>query len=159
MKVQEKMKIGIFQPNINHYSSIDSKLTKLEAILKQNDLDLLVFAGWNIIVTPEFINSYKKIINLHPALSNSFVGMNCVRKAYDAYQRGEIKYTGSMVHEVSEELDRGKVLQEVNVPIYENDSLGILEVYYKDELLDKYNFNDFKDEIYPNKQLYNEIQE
>jgi predicted amidohydrolase len=36
------MKIGIFQPNINHYSSIDSKLTKLEAILKQNDLELLV---------------------------------------------------------------------------------------------------------------------
>ena len=42
MKAQEKMKIGIFQPNINHYSSIDSKLAKLEAILKQNDLDLIV---------------------------------------------------------------------------------------------------------------------
>ena len=42
MKVQEKMKIGIFQPNINHYSSIDSKFTKIETILKQNDLDLLV---------------------------------------------------------------------------------------------------------------------
>ena len=41
-KAQEKMKIGIFQPNINHYSSIDSKLTKIETILKQNDLDLLV---------------------------------------------------------------------------------------------------------------------
>ena len=42
MKVQEKMKIGIFQPNINHYPSIDSKLTKLEEILNQHDLDLLV---------------------------------------------------------------------------------------------------------------------
>ena len=42
MKAQEKMKIGIFQPNINNYSSIDSKLAKLEDILKQNDLDLMV---------------------------------------------------------------------------------------------------------------------
>lgn len=42
MEAQEKMKIGIFQPNINHYSSIDSKLKKLEEILQQNDLDLLV---------------------------------------------------------------------------------------------------------------------
>ena len=37
----EKMKIGIFQPNINHYPSIDNKLAKLE-ILNQYDLDLLV---------------------------------------------------------------------------------------------------------------------
>ena len=36
------MKIGIFQPNINHYSTIDSKLSKLEEILKRYDLDLLV---------------------------------------------------------------------------------------------------------------------
>ena len=36
------MKIGIFQPNINHYSGIDNKLKKLEEILQQNDLDLLV---------------------------------------------------------------------------------------------------------------------
>ena len=42
MKVQEKMKIGIFQPNINHYPSIDDKLIKLEEILNQHDLDLLV---------------------------------------------------------------------------------------------------------------------
>ena len=42
MKAQEKMKIGIFQPNINNYTSIESKLIKLEAILKQNVLDLLV---------------------------------------------------------------------------------------------------------------------
>jgi Predicted amidohydrolase len=36
------MKIGIFQPNINNYPSIDSKLKKLEEILNQHDLDLLV---------------------------------------------------------------------------------------------------------------------
>ena len=30
MKVQEKMKIGIFQPNINHYPSIENKLTNLK---------------------------------------------------------------------------------------------------------------------------------
>lgn len=42
MKVREKMKIGIFQPNINNYPSIDSKLKKLEEILNQHDLDLLV---------------------------------------------------------------------------------------------------------------------
>ena len=84
-------------------------LDEVSNILRTYSLDLLVFAGWNVIVTENFINSFRKIINLHPALSNSFTGMNCVRKAYDAYQRGEISYTGSMVHEVSENLDRGAV--------------------------------------------------
>ena len=42
MKVQEKMKIGIFQPNINNHPNIDSKLIKLEEILNHHDLDLLV---------------------------------------------------------------------------------------------------------------------
>ena len=42
MKAREKMKIGIFQPNIYNYPSIKSKLTKLEEILIQHDLDLLV---------------------------------------------------------------------------------------------------------------------
>ena len=109
----------------------ENYLDEVTNLLKYYNLDLLVFAGWNVIVTPTFINNYKKIINLHPALSNSFIGMNCVRKAYDAYQRGEIKYTGSMVHEVSDNLDRGKVLQEVNVPIYENDSYEMLETRLK----------------------------
>ena len=36
------MKIGIFQPNINNHPNIDSKLIKLEEILNQHDLDLLV---------------------------------------------------------------------------------------------------------------------
>ena len=61
MKVQEKMKIGIFQPNINHYPNIDNKLIKLEEILNQHDLDLLVLPELflSFYLSKEKVSQYK----------------------------------------------------------------------------------------------------
>ena len=95
--------------------------------LKGFNVDLVVLAGWFYIVSDTFISAFRNIINLHPALPNSFTGMNCVKKAYDAFVRNEIQWTGSMVHEVTGELDRGKVYQSIKVPILESDTLESLE--------------------------------
>ena len=88
---------------------------------------MVVLAGWFYIVSDTFISGFSNIINLHPALPNSFTGMNCVKKAYDAFVKNEIQCTGSMVHEVSSELDRGHVYQSIKVPILESDTLESLE--------------------------------
>lgn len=95
--------------------------------LKQFNVDLLVLAGFNFIVSQRFIDSFDNVINLHPALYDTFIGWDCARKAYDAYQRNEITHTGSMVHEVIEELDKGKVIRDILVPIYPEDSYEDLE--------------------------------
>ena len=100
-------------------------------LLKLNDVDFVVLAGWNHIVSEDFIKTFKYVINLHPALPNSFVGQNCIKQAYDAYQRGEIKHTGSMVHHVTTNLDRGEVISSVNVPIYKSDTYETLETRQK----------------------------
>ena len=100
-------------------------------LLKLNDVDFVVLAGWNHIVGEKFIKTFKYVINLHPALPNSFVGQNCIKQAYDAYQRGEIKHTGSMVHHVTTNLDRGEVISSVNVPIYKSDTYETLETRQK----------------------------
>ena len=95
--------------------------------LKGFNVDLVVLAGWFYIVSDTFISAFRNVINLHPALPNSFTGMNCVKKAYDTFVRNEIQWTGSMVHEVTGELDRGKVYQSIKVPILESDTLESLE--------------------------------
>ena len=92
---------------------------------------MVVLVGWNHIVSEKFINSFKNVINLHPALPNSFVGQNCIKEAYNAYQRGEIKHTGSMVHYVTNKLDRGEVVSFVEVPIYGSDTYEMLETRQK----------------------------
>lgn len=100
-------------------------------LLKLNDVDFVVLAGWNHIVGEDFVKTFKYVINLHPALPNSFVGQNCIKQAFDSYIRGEIKYTGSMVHHVTTTLDRGEVISSVKVPIYSSDTYGLLETRQK----------------------------
>ena len=100
--------------------------------LNRFDLDLVVLAGWFYIVSDIFISNFSNVINLHPALPNSFIGSECISKAFEAYQRNEINYTGSMVHEVTSDLDRGPVYKSIKVPIYDSDTLDVLEARVKE---------------------------
>ena len=100
--------------------------------LQAFNIDLVVLAGWNHVVSAEFINAFNRnVINLHPSLPNTFVGMDCIRRAYEAYQRNEITHTGSMVHYVDEGIDTGKVISTIEIPIYDNDTYEDLETRQK----------------------------
>lgn len=80
--------------------------------------DLIVLAGWLIILTSEFIDSFKgKIINLHPALPGQFDGLNSIKRAYRAHLEEGLRVTGVMVHEVVPKIDSGRVIVSEEVPI------------------------------------------
>lgn len=98
----------------------DSDLTRE---MHQHKPDLIVLAGWMHVLNKYFLNSFKNTINLHPALPGSFTGTNCIEKAYNAFKTGAIKETGSMVHYVIPEVDRGEVIEQVKIPIYSTDNL------------------------------------
>ena len=120
---------GVSMENINYsdYACREDFEKRLHYHLLTLRPDLVVLAGWDLIVSSSLINSFKNIINLHPALPNTFKGMGCIRKAYDAYQRGEITHTGSMIHKVVEEVDSGEVISSIIVNILPSDSLEDLE--------------------------------
>lgn len=105
----------------------DLYLSNLTSLYKYYNSRLYLFLGWNMIVNESFITNSPRILNLHPSLPNSFVGNNCIKKAFEAFQRGEIYVTGSMVHEVTPNLDRGKVLNYSKVLINDSDTLNELE--------------------------------
>ena len=100
---------------------------RLINITKKYKNDLIVLAGWMHIVNNSFIYSFKNIINIHPALPDTFIGVNCIKKAYDAFQKGEIKYTGSTIHKVTSILDRGEIIDTIDIPIYNHDTYEDLE--------------------------------
>jgi formyltetrahydrofolate-dependent phosphoribosylglycinamide formyltransferase len=91
--------------------------------------DYVVLAGWMRILTSAFLDHFPgRVINLHPALPDTFPGIHAIERAYNAYQRGEIKHTGVMVHLVPNEgVDNGPVLATEIVPIHPNDILASLE--------------------------------
>jgi len=104
----------------------DARLAEL-VITKQPDY--IVLAGWMRILTSAFLGHFpNRVINLHPALPDTFPGTHAIERAFEAYQRGEIDHTGVMVHLVPDEgVDDGPVLATEIVPINKDDSLETLE--------------------------------
>jgi phosphoribosylglycinamide formyltransferase-1 len=91
--------------------------------------DYIILAGWMRILTSSFLNHFpNRVVNLHPALPNTFPGTHAIERAYEAYQHGEIDHTGIMVHLVPDEgVDNGPVLATEIVPINKDDTLETLE--------------------------------
>jgi len=94
------------------------------------ETDYILFLGWNFVVSNNFIDKLKvKILNLHPALPNKYVGTgkHCIESALRDSQTNGLKFTGSMIHEVTHVLDRGKVLNSIKVPIEQTDNFETLQ--------------------------------
>lgn len=93
--------------------------------------DVIVCAGWMHILTPEFLNPVTeagiKVINLHPALPGEFSGAGAIERAWEAGNKGEIKRTGVMIHEVIAEVDAGDAIVTQEVPLKEGETLDDLE--------------------------------
>jgi formyltetrahydrofolate-dependent phosphoribosylglycinamide formyltransferase len=92
--------------------------------------DYIILAGWMRILSSSFLSSFpNKVINLHPALPDTFPGTHAIERAFETYQRGEIDHTGVMVHLVPDEgVDNGPVLATEIVSINKEDTLESLEI-------------------------------
>jgi len=111
--------------NSGDRSAYDAELAGLVAGYSP---DLIVLAGWMLILGPEFLRHFPhKVINLHPALPGLFPGTNAIQRAHAAFQAGAVKHTGVMVHRVVAEVDAGPVIVTEPVPIFPEDSINDLE--------------------------------
>jgi len=91
--------------------------------------DWVILAGWMRLLSAPFLDRFPDhVVNLHPALPGTFPGTDAIIRAFEAYQRKEIQYTGVMVHLVPDEgVDNGPLLAQEMVPIYPDDTLEMLE--------------------------------
>ena len=84
---------------------------------------LIVLAGYMRIVSRKFIEAFEgRIINLHPSLLPSFIGMDGIKQAYDH----GVKVTGCTVHWVTPDLDAGPIIDQKEVRIEDGDTLEML---------------------------------
>jgi len=100
---------------------------ELAEIIKQEQPDFIILAGWMRLLSNHFLKHFSnQVINLHPALPHTFPGINSITRAFEAYQRNEIKQTGIMIHFVPDEgIDDGPVIATEIVPIFPEDNLEI----------------------------------
>lgn len=89
--------------------------------------DLVVLAGWNRLLTTNFV-AHHTTINLHPAKPGTFAGLGAIAKAYAAWQEGRIDHGGVMVHYVPDEgIDNGPTIDWRPVPFESGDTLADYE--------------------------------
>jgi phosphoribosylglycinamide formyltransferase-1 len=96
--------------------------------------DYVILAGWMRILSSSFLSLFpNRVINLHPALPEMFPGTHAIERAFEAYQRGDIKHTGVMVHLVPDEgVDNGPVLGQQEIYFRADESLERFEARVHD---------------------------
>lgn len=119
---------AIHLPKLESESRSDYDARLAEDILTYAP-NYIVLAGWMRILTSTFLNHFpNRVINIHPALPNTFPGTHAIEKAYEAYQRGEITQTGVMIHLVPDEgIDDGPLLAKQEINFIQNESLEDFE--------------------------------
>ncbi len=102
---------------------------ELAELVKSFQPDFVFLLGWMRILSNNFIQHFdKKIINLHPALPNTFAGTHAIQDQFEAFNAGKITNCGIMTHFVPDEgVDSGPVILTKAVPISVNDSLEEFE--------------------------------
>jgi formyltetrahydrofolate-dependent phosphoribosylglycinamide formyltransferase len=92
--------------------------------LIESNIELIVLNGYMRILTPEFVKKWKgRLINIHPSLLPKYPGANAQRDALD----DGAKITGCTVHLVDEGVDTGEILAQSEVPIFDGDTIEILQ--------------------------------
>ena len=102
---------------------------KLLETLKERDIDLVVLAGYLVVVPPCVIQEYEnRIINIHPSLIPSFCGTGCygLHVHEKALARG-VKVSGATVHVVDEGPDTGPIILQKPVMVQQGDTPEILQ--------------------------------
>jgi formyltetrahydrofolate deformylase len=82
---------------------------KVENLLREQQIDLVVLARYMQILSPRFLDCYRQpIINIHHSFLPAFAGASPYSKAYE---RG-VKIIGATAHYVTAELDAGPILNQ-----------------------------------------------
>jgi phosphoribosylglycinamide formyltransferase-1 len=93
-------------------------------ILREENVDLVVLAGFMRILGAVFLAAYpRRIINIHPSLLPKHRGSNAAAQALTA---GD-KVTGCTVHYVDEGVDTGKIIAQREVPVQPGDTAESLQ--------------------------------
>ena len=97
--------------------------------LKKHDIDLVVLAGYLVIVPVKMIHEYRnRIINIHPSLIPAHCGMGYYGlKVHESVLATGNKVTGATVHFVDEVLDNGPIILQKAVMIEEGDTPEVLQ--------------------------------
>lgn len=111
------------------YPDAHAQEEALIGLLEENDIDLIVLAGFLLILSERFTQRFEgRIINIHPSLIPSFCGEGMYGlKVHEAALAAGVKLTGATVHFVNEIPDGGEIIAQKAVEVREGDTPEVLQ--------------------------------
>lgn len=102
--------------------------TIVRDILKKENIDWIVLAGFLWLVTPNIIRDFpNRIINIHPALLPLFGGKGMYgMRVHEAVVASQEKESGITIHFVNEQFDSGEIIFQKRIPVEKTDTAGSL---------------------------------
>ncbi len=96
-----------------NFSTREELDDKIKEILDSYGIDLVVLAGYMLLLKGKKLLGSYQIINIHPALLPSFPGVDAQKQAFDY----GVKVSGVTIHFVDESLDAGPIIYQKAVDI------------------------------------------
>ena len=111
----------------------DSFNKELAGVLNQRKINLVVMAGWDLILSKEFFKTFReKVMNIHPSLCPAFPGLDAEKQALDY----GVRYTGATLHFVSDDgVDTGPIISQEIIKIEPDETEETLQkkIHKKEE--------------------------
>ena len=117
------------------YETRDEFHKALLAAMQEARPDLIVLAGFLVVIPREVIAAYRnRIINIHPSLIPSFCGTGYYGlKVHEAALARGVKVSGATVHFVDEGTDTGPIILQKAVEVKEGDTPKELQLRIMEE--------------------------
>ncbi|MEW5821609.1 MAG: phosphoribosylglycinamide formyltransferase [Cyanobacteriota bacterium] len=110
--------------NYKEYNSKQGYDQKICNIMTSYNVDLIILAGYLRIVSSPLLTVFnKRILNIHPSLLPDYGGVNMYGiKIHETVIANGEKYSGCTVHIVTEEVDKGPILNQIRISVDRNDT-------------------------------------
>ncbi|GHV41964.1 hypothetical protein FACS189490_09920 [Clostridia bacterium] len=113
------------------YENLDKGVYEdaLFALCEQRGVGLVLLAGFNTILSADFVKKYEnRIMNVHPSLIPAFCGKGYygLKPHTEALKKG-VRVTGATVHFVTEETDGGPIILQKAVNVERGDTPETLQ--------------------------------
>lgn len=97
-------------------------------VLRDHDVDFIALAGYMKKVPSRVVKEFRnRIVNVHPALLPNFGGEGMYGlNVHEAVLRSGAQESGATIHIVDEEYDRGPIVLQRSIPVYPDDTPGML---------------------------------
>ena len=112
-------KIFKIKRKVFNFKSKNFSENRLISTLRENEIKMIILAGFMKILSKNFIKKFKgDILNIHPSLLPKYKGLNTHKRVLDNNE----KYSGCTVHFVNSKLDSGKIILQKKVKILKNET-------------------------------------